>query len=122
MRFIVVDAFSFFYRLVSTIFQNKTTSRITCLIWFGSTCPAKSCHTDAVAMFVKAAAYFVISSFYIFRQNIYRKMDDPGSHSKRKRPSYLADFVNSDGEGDGETKSKKNKKKVINQVNRTGFS
>ena len=44
-------------------------------------------------------------------------MDDPGSQSKRKRPSYLADLMNSDDERDGETKSKKNKKKVISQVN-----
>ena len=49
-------------------------------------------------------------------------MDDPGSHNKRKRPSYLADFKNIDGESDGETKSKKNKKKGISQVNRRSFS
>jgi len=37
------------------------------------------------------------------------------SSSKRKRPSYLADLMNSDGESDGETKTKKNKKNKSDQ-------
>jgi len=42
-------------------------------------------------------------------------MDDPGSESKRKRPTYLPDYMNSDSDSDGESKSRKNKKKVTNK-------
>ena len=43
-------------------------------------------------------------------------MEDPGSASKRKRPTYLPDFMNSDSDSEGESKSTKMKKKVLNKV------
>ena len=42
-------------------------------------------------------------------------MDD--TSPKRKRPSYLPDYMNSDSESDGETRTKKSKKKPSTQVN-----
>ena len=45
------------------------------------------------------------------------KMEDPGSASKRKRPTYLPDFMNSDSDSEREAKPTKNKKKVENKVN-----
>jgi hypothetical protein len=43
-------------------------------------------------------------------------MDDSSSTGKRKRPTYLPDFLQSDSESDGESKSNKNKKKGIKKV------
>ena len=55
------------------------------------------------------------TNIYISDNNI--KMEDPGSASKRKRPTYLPDFMNSDSDSEREAKPTKNKKKAENKVN-----
>ena len=43
-------------------------------------------------------------------------MEDCGSSSKRRRPTYLPDYMNSDSESEKEIKQIKNNKKAINKV------
>ena len=43
-------------------------------------------------------------------------MEESSPNGKRKRPSYLPDYLNSDSESEGESKSNKNKKNKTKQV------